>query len=134
MINVNNPISLESGPILDRIGYGEVEKPSRRIVSLVDDYIDNYNEFIAPTYSYISYRVDGSIGNRVYLGKSISFESKLLSRMLGNCETVAIFVVTIGGYLEDIVDQLSRKGMILEATVLEPPPKPGCASRSRPWA
>jgi len=119
MKNVTNPISLEPGPILDRIGYEGADNPSRRIVSLVDDYIENYNEFIAPDFAWAERPVENLGDNRVSLGDGIVLESPKLSRMLERCDRAVVFAVTIGGYLEAMVAQLSEAGQIVQATVLD---------------
>lgn len=119
MIDLSEPIILDPELILDRIGYGHAEHPSRRIVSLVDDYVENYNEFIAPAYSCTYRPVDGIEGDRVCIGGSLTLESRLLSRLLSRCELVAVFAVSIGKYLEEIGAQLSEDGNIVQATVLD---------------
>ncbi|MCJ7604994.1 MAG: hypothetical protein MUO19_03050 [Dehalococcoidales bacterium] len=119
MLKINEPISLEPESIFDRLGYGITDNPSNRIVTLVDDYIDNYNEFISPSCSYIYRPSAGAQGDFVDIGDSLTLESTLLSRMLANCEMVAVFAASIGNYLEDIAGQLYEDGMIVQATVLD---------------
>ncbi len=110
--------SVEKQEVLNRIGYGDADNISARIDSLVDDYIDNYHEFIVES-SYCVYKDIGDIsGNHVSID-SITFKSGVLTRLLGECEYTAVFVLTIGSYLEELVTYLSTKGMVLQATVLD---------------
>ena len=110
--------SIEKQGVLNRIGYGDTDNISSRIDSLVDDYIDNYHDFIMPSYSCVYKDIGEVSGSRVRID-AVTFESGVLTRLLGECEHAAVFVLTIGGYLEELVAYLSTKGMVLQATVLD---------------
>jgi hypothetical protein len=110
---------LEKESVLDRIGYGQAENPSRRIVAIVDDYVENYHEFIVPSSSFVYRDVLAVDGKKVYLEGGYRIESGVLARLLGRCESAAVFVVTIGEYLEEITSELTEKGMIVPSTILD---------------
>ena len=110
--------STEKQEVLNRIGYGDTDNISLRIDSLVDDYIDNYHDFIVPSFSYIYKDIEEASGTRVRID-GMTFKSGVLARVLGECEYAAAFVLTIGSYLEELVANLSSKGMVLQATVLD---------------
>jgi hypothetical protein len=110
--------SNEKQEVLNRIGYGDADIISPRIDSLVDDYIDNYHEFIVASSSSIYKDIEKISGNLVSID-GITFKSGVLARLLGECEYAAVFVLTIGGYLEELVAYLSNRGMVLQATVLD---------------
>lgn len=110
--------SVEKKQVLSRIGYGDAENISSRIDSLVDDYIDNYHEFIMPSSACV-YRDIGEVSaGHVRIGE-VTFESGILARLLQRCQRVAVFALTIGGYLEELVAYLSAEGMVLPATILD---------------
>jgi len=119
MLAANNDISIDRQQVLSQIGYDDDYKPSARITSLVNDYIDNYHDFLAPSYSYTFRNIMSVEGNRVDIGDSIFLESTVVSRLLERCEIVAVFALTIGSHLEDMVAYLSESGLVLQATVLD---------------
>jgi hypothetical protein len=110
--------SVDKQEILGLIGYGEAGAISARVDSLVDDYLDNYHDFIAPTFKYDFWSVKKVAGGRTRIGP-VTLKSAVLARLLERCERVAVFALTIGGYLEELVDQLSVSGLVLQATVLD---------------
>lgn len=112
-------INVESKQILNQIGYEGDYEPSSRIKSLVDDYIENYHNLIESTYSYTFRNIESVDGDRVYLSDSIFLESKIISRLCKRCDKLAVFVMTIGSHLEEMVDYLSENGLVLQATVLD---------------
>jgi hypothetical protein len=116
---LNNEIDINKRGIFNRIGYSGDYEPSARISSLVDDYIENYHDFIAPSYSYQIRNIESVDGSRIDIGDSIVLKSKKLARLLERCEMVAVFALTIGNYLEDMVAYLAENGLILQATVLD---------------
>lgn len=118
MNHLDITIPLEPGPILDRIGCGAAAPP-RRVASLVGDYLENYHELIAPSWTSVERRITSIDGHRVDLGDGIMLTSPLLSRMLARGERVVIFAVTIGGFLDEVIAQLSVNGDILQASVLD---------------
>jgi cobalamin-dependent methionine synthase I len=112
-------ISVETKQILNQIGYEDDYEPSARIKHLVDDYIENYHNLVESTYSYTFRDIESVEGDRVYLSDSIILESKVISSLCKKCDRLAIFIMTIGSYLEEMVDYLSENGLVLQATVLD---------------
>ncbi len=110
--------SKEKQDVLNRIGYSDTDTVSARIDSLVDDYLDNYHEFIAPSFTYVHQSIKAVGGNIIQVG-TVALKSTLLARLLERCEQVAVFALTIGGYLEELVAYLSENGLVLQATVLD---------------
>jgi hypothetical protein len=116
---VNNWTNVDKDKILSRIGYSDEYEPSARIVSLVDEYIDNYQDLIAPSYSYTYRYIESVNGNRIDIGDLIVFESKTVARLLERCDMVAVFALTIGNYLEELVAYLAENSLMVQATVLD---------------
>lgn len=112
-------IQIDSKQILDQIGYYDGHEPSARIRSLVNDYLDNYHNFIESMCSYTFRNIESVQGDRVYLGDTAILESKIIARLCKQCYKVAVFVVTIGSYLEEMVSYLAENGLVLQATVLD---------------
>ncbi|UCD08853.1 MAG: hypothetical protein JSU79_10935 [Dehalococcoidales bacterium] len=112
-------INIDSKKILSQIGYENDYEPSARIKSLVDEYIENYHNLVESTYSYTFRNIESIEGDRVYLSDSIFLESKVISSLFKRCDKLAVFIMTIGSHLEEMVDYLSENGLVLQATVLD---------------
>ena len=95
MLVLDNHIDIEKKQVLSRIGYDDKDEPSNRVDSLVNDYIENYHDLIAPSYSYAFREIEWVEGNSVSLGDSIVLRSKVLAKLLERCELVAVFALTI---------------------------------------
>ena len=116
---LDNQIPIEKQQVLSQIGYDDEGEPSNRIDSLVNDYIENYHDLIAPSYSYTFCDIEWIEGNHIGLSHSIVLKSKVIARLLSRCEKVAVFALTIGSYLEDLVAHLAEERLVLQATVLD---------------
>ena len=119
MLAISEQIDIDKQEILNNIGYSDEYQPSARIASLVNDYIENYHDLIAPSYSYEIRDIESVQGDCVNIGDSIILESKVIARLLEGCEKVAVFALTIGNHLEDMVAYLAENGLVLQATVLD---------------
>lgn len=115
----NEQFEVDIQQILNRIGYEDGNEPSTRILSLVNDYIDNYQEFLAPSYAYTVKDIISTNYNQVKIEGNIVLQSFKLTRLLERCKKVAIFALTIGDSLEEMVDYLARMGLVLKASVLD---------------
>ena len=112
-------ISVDSKKIMNQIGYEGEHEPSARIKNLVDDYIENYHNLIESTYSYTFHTIELVDDDRVYLSDSIILESKVISNLCKRCDKLAVFIMTIGSHLEEMVDYLSENGLVVQAMVLD---------------
>ncbi len=112
-------INVDSEQIFSQIGYENDYEPSARIKRLVDDYIENYHDFIESTYSYTFRNIESVEDDRVYLNDTVILESKVISGLCKKCDKLAIFIMTIGSHLEEMVDYLSDNGLVVQATVLD---------------
>jgi len=119
MLAMSNQLDIDRRQVLSHIGYGDDYQPSARITSLVNDYIENYHDLMAPSYSYAIKDIVSVQGERVTIEDTITFESKVIARLLEPCEKVAIFALTIGNHLEEMVAYLAENGLIVQATVLD---------------
>ena len=101
------------------MGYGTDADPSPRISSLIDEYAENAYHLIEPSYSYHIRDVELAESPAVFVEGSIVFRSEVIAGLLDQCQKVAMFVVTIGDYLEEMVGWLARHNNILQSALLD---------------
>ena len=112
-------IEIDKNQVCHYIGYEDDQNLSARISSLIDDYTEHAHSLINPLFSYVIKDVEWARGSITLIEGSIIFKSRVIAKLLERCPQVAIFLVTIGKYLEETAWRLSRDGLILEATVLD---------------
>ena len=116
---VDIDIEIDKKQVCHYTGYDADYKLSARISSLIDDYAENAHHLINPSYSYIIRDVEWARGSISFVEGSIIFKSRVIGRLLEHCHQVALFLVTIGEYLEETAYRLARDGRMLQATVLD---------------
>jgi len=116
---VDVDIEIDKKQVCHYIGYDDDQNLSARISSLIDDYAEHAHSLINPLFSYVIKDVEWARGSVSLIEGSIIFKSRIIARLLERCPQVAIFLVTIGKYLEETAWQLARDGLILQATVLD---------------
>jgi hypothetical protein len=116
---VDVSIEIDKEQVCRYIGYEDGQKLSARISSLVDDYAEHAHGLVNPSYAYVIKDVEWARGSIAFIEGSISFKSRIIAKLLGRCTQVAIFLVTIGRYLEETSFQLAKDGLVLQATVLD---------------
>jgi len=119
MLAISDDIDVDIKKVLENIGYATDYQPSVRIMSLVNEYIDNAHNFIAPSYSYVIRDVKSVEGSSVVIDGPITLQSEVIASVLAQCEQVAIFALTIGSHLEELVAHLAESGVIVQAAVLD---------------
>ncbi len=102
-----------------QMGYGADCNPSPRIASLLDEYVENVHQLIQPSYSYDIRDVELTEGPAVFVEGSVVFRSQVIAGLLEECDKVAMFVVTIGDYLEDMVAWLASHNNIVQSALLD---------------
>ena len=112
-------IKIDKQCVLHNTGYSADSKLSPRIASLIDEYIENACHLIEPSYSCVTRDIKSVYGSWVVIEGSIIFQSEVLARLLEQCPKTAVFLVTIGNHLEEMVWQLTKDGLMLQATVLD---------------
>ena len=112
-------IEIDKEQVCRYIGYEDGQKLSARISSLVDDYAEHAHSLINPSYSYVIKDVEWARGSMAFVEGSIIFKSRIIAKLLERCTQVAIFLATIGKYLEETSFRLAKDGLILQATVLD---------------
>ena len=76
MLALSDDIDIDIKQVLQNIGYATDYQPSARIMSLVNEYIDNVHNIIAPSYSYVIRDVKSVKDSSVVIDGSIILESK----------------------------------------------------------
>jgi hypothetical protein len=117
--SIRNEFDIDTEQVLKSMGYGTKGVPSARVESLVKEYADNICHLIEPSYSYFIRDVNSVRGSRVFIEGSITFRSNVIARLLEDCQKVAVFVLTVGGRLSELVRQLSKDGLMVQAAVLD---------------
>lgn len=112
-------INIDEGQVLRDVGYDANCEPPARATALAHDYAKNVNQLINPAFSYVIKDVDFVINSSVFIEGGFIFQSKVISELLKKCEKVAVFALTIDGYLEETVAQLAEDGLIVQARVLD---------------
>ena len=116
---VDVSIEIDKEQVCHYIGYEDGQNLSARISSLIDDYAEHAHGLINPSYSYVIKNVEWARGAIALIEGSVIFKSRIIAKLLERCTQVAIFLVTIGKYLEEASFQLARDGLVLQATVLD---------------
>ena len=121
MVAISNraDIEIDRHQVLRNIGYSTHRKPSARIASLINEYIENAHQLIEPLYSYVIRDIEGVRRSCVFVEGSIVFESEVIARLLEQCQKVVVFLATIGNRLEKMVLRLAEDGLVLDASVLD---------------
>jgi hypothetical protein len=112
-------IEINEEKILRDIGYDIGYEPPARMKALVHKYAQNANQLINPVYSYVIRDIDFIIGSNVFVEDGAIFQSRVISVLLKKCEQVAVFALTIDGYLEEVVGHLTDNGLVVQARVLD---------------
>ncbi len=119
MVTTSNRFNINRQRVLRDIGYAPDFEPSARMVSLVNEYIENAHQFISPSFSYAVRDIELVKGTSVLLEDGVIFESGVIARLLEKADKVAVLVLTIGKYLEDMALQLAQDGLVLQSAVLD---------------
>jgi len=119
MLAINNQLDIDIQQVFHNIGYGADYKLPARILSLVDEYVENVPQLIEPSYSCVIRDIKVVRDSVVVIEGAVAFQSEVIARLLERCEKVAVFVLTIGSYLEEMVCRLAEDGLMLQATVLD---------------
>jgi hypothetical protein len=119
MLAANNDIEIDKNHLFCRIAGSDEYEPSPRLESLVDDYTDNYQDFLSPAYSFLIQEITSVARGKIKIGGNVTLKSKVLASLLKNCRQVMVFALTIGPYLEEMAAYLANKNLVLQATVLD---------------
>ena len=117
-MTISSTTSINRQQVLHSIGYSTDCKPAR-IMSLINEYVDNAYHLIEPSYSCVIRDIKLVQGSHVVIEGPIIFQSEVIAQLLEQCQKAAVFLATIGNHLEEMVCRLAEDGLILQATVLD---------------
>jgi hypothetical protein len=121
MTTVSDQITIEINEkeVLRSVGYDTSCEPPARMKTLVHEYTQNTSQLINPIYSYAVRDIDFVIGSSAFIESGVIFQSRVIAGLLKKCERVAVFALTIDGYLEEAVNHLADNGLVVQARVLD---------------
>jgi hypothetical protein len=121
MTTVSDQITIEinENEVLRSVGYDTSCEPPARMKTLVHEYAQNAGQLINPVYSYVVRDIDFIIDPSVFVESGVIFQSGVISGLLKKSERIAIFALTIDGYLEEAVSHLADNGLVVQARVLD---------------
>jgi hypothetical protein len=119
VVSINMEIEVDRNALFRNLGYKADVVPSARISSLVNEYIEKARDLIEPSYSYVFRDVEAVESPRILVEGPVLFESEAIALLLGKCEKVAIFILTIGSRLEETAGWFADNGLIIEAYVMD---------------
>ena len=111
--------SIDEERVLNALGYHADAVIPARILSLVNDFAENSPDFVDLSYSYVIRDIHSVEGEHVTIDDEVTFSSDIIARLLEHCQKVAVFVLTIGDHMEQVIDGLAEDGNILKASVLD---------------
>ncbi|MFC1994187.1 vitamin B12 dependent-methionine synthase activation domain-containing protein [Chloroflexota bacterium] len=112
-------IRIDKEDVYRHLGYPAGQKMPARMSSLLNEYLENVNNLVDASYAYVIKDIEFVHGSFVIVENSVIFESQIIAKLLGQCEMVAVFALTIGDQLEKTVYKLADDGLVLQATVLD---------------
>ena len=118
MLAIGSRIEIDRQQLLRSLGYGNFTPPAR-VTVLIHDYLENIPELIEPSFSYVIKDLVLVWGSSTVIEGPSVFQSEVVSRLLERCDKVAVFIVTLGSYLEEMVQCLAEDKLILQAAVLD---------------
>jgi len=119
MLAIRNQFDIDMQQVLNNIAYSAAREPATRIVSLVNEYVENVHHLIEPSYSCVIRDIKLVQGAHVVIDGPIFLRSQVIARLMEECHKAAIFVATIGNHLEEMACCLAEDGLILRAAVLD---------------
>ncbi len=76
-------------------------------------------KLVAPSATYRKVPVDSCEGASLRLSTGTSFNAEIFGQILGHCDQVLAFILTLGEALDDEVGRMLEKGDIVEALFME---------------
>jgi hypothetical protein len=112
-------IRIDRADVCRSLGYRSMDSPSANIALLIDDCIAKSLPLLQPAFACVIREVRSIHGRISVLDDGSRFESEIIGRLLEHCQRVAVYVVTIGGQIEDMSSALAEDGYITESYVVD---------------
>ena len=112
-------IEIDPRQVCRYLGYKADVEPSPRIASLLDECMGLAQQLLQPAYSHVFKEIQAVRGSKVFIEDGLVLQGSSISQLLRRCAKVAVFVLTIGGALEELAGRLGDEGLIVKAYVLD---------------
>jgi hypothetical protein len=112
-------IEIDRADVCPYLGYRSGDTPSAGIASMINECIAKSFPLIQPAFTYVLRDVKSIVDGVSFLDDGSSIQSHIIARLLGHCEKVAVYVLTVGSQLEEMGSALAEDGFILESYVLD---------------
>jgi len=119
MTDLGIDIRIDGADVCRSLGYRSTDSPSANIAVLIDDCIAKSLPLLQPAYACVIREVSSVHGPVSVLDDGSRFESKIVGQLLEHCRKVAVYVLTIGGQIEEMSSALAEDGFITEAYVVD---------------
>jgi hypothetical protein len=112
-------LEIDKQEVLRDIGYEPTHTVPPRATAIVEDYLQNFEHLIDPSFYHAVKEVYWVQGVYSFLQGGIALKSNVIARLLERCEQVCFFAITIGPYMEEVVLNLTERKQVLQARVLD---------------
>ena len=112
-------VDIDREQVLRDIGYEDTGRVPGRMLTLLDDSLEQVEALIDPSYCCVVRGVEFVQGRDSWLEGPVLFESGVVGRLLKHCDRAAVFCLTIGERLEETVSVLADEGMAVQARTLD---------------
>jgi hypothetical protein len=119
MTDLGIDVRLDRADVCRSLGYRSTDSPSANIAVLIDDCIAKSLPLLQPAFVSVIRDISSIDGSISVLDDGSRFESKIVGRLLEHCRRVAVYVVTIGGQIEEMSSALAEDGYITESYVVD---------------
>jgi hypothetical protein len=90
-----------------------------RTAKRLDAFIERVRDLVKPRVIYSTRTVEGADKGTATLEGGTSFKSGKLSKTLGRCETATVFVATIGGGIDAVIEDLTNNNKLSDAYIYD---------------
>jgi hypothetical protein len=115
----NITVKIESKNILKKLGYADETQSSQRINQSIDSLLIKADKLIKTQAVYARVGLSEISGNRIKIDDKFVIASSVLKETLCNCESVFLFIATIGAELESESSKLMRENNSLESLIMD---------------
>jgi hypothetical protein len=116
--NITSPLVLDKATVATRLGYHN-RVPPLMVTELIDRQIDAALNLIHPVYSYHFKRLENLTAPDFSLEGHLSFSSKTVSYVLSGCQSVAVYLATIGRDIDIEITHLMSDRQTMAGTILD---------------
>lgn len=110
-------IEISKEKITQRFGYNS--SPPEKLEKATEEMLNRAKDLFSPRGVYVVKRIISFSGESILIENRITFNTVRIGRYLKCCDQIVIYLVTIGGGLEEEVSKLMREGDFLSGLILD---------------